>query len=83
MHVVRRRNLFGGTSMADSFEEIRAGYDAARQTRFRRRQNDIPSSGAHADWHYRSESDFLKVMEWARGFARNNYLVGQIGRAHV
>lgn len=62
---------------ATAFEGIRSGYDAARQTRYRSTQLDIPLAGSNADWHYRTESSFLRVLEWARGFDRNHALVGQ------
>jgi len=62
---------------AEAFEDVRAGYDAARTTRYRSAQSDIPSMGANADWHYRCEGDYLRIMEWARGFDRNNCLAGQ------
>lgn len=62
---------------ATAFDGLRSGYDAARQTRYRSTQLDIPLAGANADWHYRTEASFLRVLEWARGFDRNHALVGQ------
>lgn len=62
---------------ATAFDGLRSGYDAARQTRYRSTQLDIPMAGANADWHYRTEASFLRVLEWARGFDRNHALIGQ------
>src|SRR5258705_2144455 len=33
--------------------------------------------GAGADYHYRNEADFLRILEYARDFDRNDIVVGQ------
>jgi capsid protein len=52
-------------------ERFRADYDMAKASRLRRRRN-VPAGGSHADYHYRSEADFLKCMEYSRDVARND-----------
>lgn len=59
------------------FHEKRADYSAAKHSRFKRRRKGLPASGSHADYHYRSESEFWRMMETARDMARNDYIVGQ------
>lgn len=77
---MRRR---GDITLASAFEELHSDYAAARSSRFRRRRS-VPGGGAHADFHYRSESDFLRMMEVARDMDRNDAIVGQtIDRAVV
>lgn len=66
-----------GDSFAEAFENLRAGYAAARSNRYRRHRHGIPYSGSGADYHYRSEADFLRVLEYARELDRNDCLVGQ------
>lgn len=58
-------------------QEIRNDYQAAKSTRFRRIRNGLPSLGGSADYHYRSETDFLKIMEYARDMDRNDVIVSQ------
>lgn len=62
----------------EGFEGMRADYAAAKTGRFRRRRTGISTSGSGADYHYRSESDFLRIMEYARDMDRNDAVVGQM-----
>lgn len=64
-------------SVISAFEAIRADYDMAKDSRFRRRLTGFSATGSGADYHYRSESDFLKMMELARSIDRNDIVVGQ------
>lgn len=64
-------------SVMSAFEAIRADYDMAKESRFRRRLTGYSPMGSGADYHYRSESDFLKMMELARSIDRNDIVVGQ------
>jgi len=73
-----RRAPIQNPTLAETFDEIRADYAAAKSSRFRRHRSGVPTSGAHADYHYRSESDYLRLMEWARDFDRNDVLVGSL-----
>lgn len=65
-------------NMASAFEGMRADYTAAKSSRFRRKRTGIQASGSGADYHYRTESDFLKIMEVARDMDRNDTIVGHI-----
>lgn len=66
------RNL----GLAGNFLDLKADYAAARASRFRRTRN-VPSLGSGADYHYRNESDFLRILEYARDMDRNDCIVGQ------
>lgn len=61
----------------DVFQEMRAGYDAGRDTQFTPKLIDIPTAGANADWHIRNPSAYLKIIERSRDLQRNNPLIGQ------
>ena len=65
-------------SPQEGFELIRADYQAAKSSRFRRRRIGYSSMGSGADYHYRSESDYLKLIEIARDMDRNDLIVGQM-----
>ena len=64
-------------TLASSFDDLRNDYNAARSSRFRRRRTGVNTQGSGADYHYRNESDYLKVMEYARDMDRNDTIVGQ------
>lgn len=69
-------------TVAESFGVIRADYEAAKSSQFVRRRTGIASAGSGADYHYRNESEYLRIMELARDIDRNDMLVGQgISRA--
>jgi capsid protein len=73
--VARRYNH---QSTAAAFNEVRADYQAARSSRYRRRRQGIALAGSGADYHYRSEADYLRLIEEARDMDRNDTVVGQI-----
>lgn len=58
-------------------DQARSDYQAARDSRYRRRRTGVNPQGSGADWHYRSEADWLKILEQARDFDRNDMVVGQ------
>lgn len=64
--------------MQERFQSERADYDAAKQSRFRRVRIGVASNGSHADYHYRSEGDFLRALEYARDLDRNDAVVGRM-----
>lgn len=68
----RRRDHLG-RRVAD----IGADFDAAKENRYRRRLTGYAPMGSGADYHYRSESDYLKIMERARHDDRNDIIVSQ------
>jgi len=75
--VSRRRHIPLDGGLAEAFDSLRADYTAARASRFRRRRTGLPSAGASADYHYRSEADYLKMLELSRDIDRNDCVVGQ------
>lgn len=66
----------GALSVTEGFDQAHAGYAAAKASRFTRRR-DIPSAGAGADWHFRSDADYWRILEIARDIDRNDRIVGQ------
>ena len=60
-----------------SFFNARSDYDAARETRYRRRRK-TPAHGRGANYHFRTESDYLRIMEYARDFERNDGVVSSL-----
>lgn len=71
----------GGTAepfnLQGFFSDMRSDYAAARSSRFRRRRTGVSSVGSGADYHYRSEGDYLRILEQARDMYRNDAVVGQ------
>jgi len=65
-------------SLSDGFGALRADYSAAKSSRFRRTRSGVSAMGSGADYHYRSESDYLRMMEIARDMDRNDVIVGQL-----
>jgi len=65
------------TNLAERFADMRADYTAAKYSRFRRRRTGLAPMGSGADYHYRSEADYLRIMEYARDMDRNDCVVGQ------
>lgn len=59
-------------------DEAHSDYQAAKASRFQRRRSGIPSAGSSADYHYRNENQWLKLLEYARDMDRNDVAVGQI-----
>lgn len=64
-------------SLTERFAMIRADYNAAKSSRFRRQRSGLNGMGANADSHYRSEGDYFRMMELARDMDRNDVVVGQ------
>lgn len=62
-------------SLADAFNDLRADYNAARSTRYTPRMPGVPSLGASADYHYRTEFALMRMIELGRHFARNDMVV--------
>lgn len=55
----------------------RADYDAAKDSRFRRRRTGIDWAGSGADYHVRNEGDYWRLVETFRDMERNDPIVGQ------
>lgn len=73
--MTRRRSQ--PTSIAEFWDAQRQDYAAMRSSRFRRTRTGLALSGAGADFHLRSEADYLRLMEYARDMDRNDTIVGQ------
>jgi len=69
----RRGNI---DSVVEGFGAIRQDYNANRESRFRRRRTGVISSGSGADFHYKSQADYLRLIEQARDMDRNDSMVG-------
>lgn len=72
------RRQLENPSLNEAFDSIRSDYAASRQSRYRRRRTGVLAMGSHADWHYRVEADYLRLMEYARDFDRNDMVIGQM-----
>lgn len=64
-------------SMQAAFDELRADYDAGSSNRYLPVVRGALTQGSGADYHYRDETKFFRMMERARNFDRNNMVVGQ------
>lgn len=64
-------------NLQESFQNQKADYNMSRQSKFVRLRYGLPSTGASADWHYRSESLYYRDIEKARDMDRNDSIVGQ------
>lgn len=62
-------------SVIQAFDRLRQDYNAAQSTRFKRVQTGLPALGSGADYHYRSESQYLRIMEMIRDFERNDPII--------
>jgi len=64
-------------TIADHFYRQKSSYNAHNDSAFRRARDGVTSVGHGANWHYKSEPDWLKGIELARDIVRNDMLVGQ------
>jgi len=63
--------------IAESFSEMRAEYDAARENQYRRRRFGVTGTPRTADYHVRNDGRYFKMMEIARDMDRNDPMLGQ------
>lgn len=61
-------------SVIEAFDGIRADYEAARSSRFRRARSGL---GGTADAHLISEAKYWELREYARDAVRNDMILGQ------
>lgn len=73
--MIRRKSAF--PDISGPMDQARSDYNAARESRYRRRRTGINPQGSGADYHYKSESDWLKILEQSRDFDRNDMVIGQ------
>lgn len=68
-------------TLAEAFRELRnefrADYAIGENSRFMPSPRGVSASGSGADYHYRSEPRFLRAIERARHYDRNDMVVGQ------
>ncbi len=77
-----RKVSASNVSPIEWFDGLRSDYDAAKDTRYKRRRTGLAHLGSNADYHYHNETAYFKVMEIARDIDRNDKVVGQgINRA--
>ena len=74
---MNRRRSTDNPTLAQAFVDLRADYNAAKSSRFRRTRAGVTGAGRAADYHYRLEPDFLRMLELSRDFQRNDVVVGQ------
>lgn len=60
------------------FSALKADYAAAKSSKYRRTRRGLDPMGSGADRHYRNESDYLRIIEYARDMDRNDAIIGQI-----
>ena len=63
-------------SLSEAFLDAKSDYRASKQTRFTPQLRGVNPSGSGADYHYRSESAYLHMIERARDIERNDPIVG-------
>jgi capsid protein len=59
------------------YDGLRADFRAAEESRFVTRLSGVAPTGSGADYHYRNETKWLRMIERARHFQRNDCVVGQ------
>lgn len=59
------------------FADMQADYRAGKDSRFVSRLTGVSGMGSGADYHYRSEQQWLHMIERARHYQRNDQVVGQ------
>ena len=64
--------------LASWWGDLKNTVEALRPNRHVRQRRGLPTYGASADYHLRSDTDFLKVVELARDFDINDAIVGQM-----
>lgn len=63
--------------MGGWFDSLRSDYFASKQNRMVAQRAGVPNYGAGADFHYRHEGDYLRMLEHSRELDRNDPIVGQ------
>lgn len=64
-------------SMRAAMEEYRADFDIGSTSRYLPTPKGTLIQGTGADYHYRNETQFFRAIERARGYDRNNMVIGQ------
>lgn len=61
----------------EAWQDLRADYQAGKDSRFLPRLKGVQRLGSGADYHYRNETEFLYMVERARFFDRDNMVARQ------
>ncbi len=77
-HISRRSRKGGDPTLGELWQDFRADYTGARETRFQRQRLGVTRIGRNADFHYRIVGDHLKLMEIARDADRNDLVIGSL-----
>ena len=64
-------------SLSSYWSDLRSDYDAAKDTRHTRKRKGYQANGGNADYHYRNELLYFKIVEKSRDLERNDPLIGQ------
>lgn len=64
-------------TFVEAMRDVFAGYYAGENTRYLPTPPGTNPLGSGADYHYRNESQYLRMIERARYFDRDNMVVGQ------
>lgn len=64
-------------NLPGAMEDLRSDYRAGKDTRFQSKLTGVDPAGSGADYHYRTEREFIRQRERARDYARNNPVVAQ------
>ena len=75
MAINRRSQKVRGIN--EQFGSMQADYDAAHNTRFKRKRQGMIAVGSASDYHYRTEQAYFGIIEQAREMFRNHCLVAQ------
>ncbi len=59
-----------------AFDEMRADYNATKPSRFGRRRRGISVQGSNADYHFKNDLDYWRLLEYARDADRNDSVIG-------
>ena len=71
-------------TVLDERLRLRTDYDAMHESRFVRTRTGLAPMGGGADYHIRSESRYLRLIEQARDMERNDTIIGKtIERAAI
>lgn len=73
----RRRPIQSEITTAEAYGTLRADFDVNNSSRYMPQLRGVSSMGSGADYHYRNEVTYLRGIERARSFDRNNMVVGQ------
>lgn len=65
------------TAFSEAMREVFAGYYAGENSRYLPTPPGVSPLGSGADYHYRNESNYMRMVERARYFDRDNMVVGQ------